>query len=292
MERNLPSTLILYSVDLISSKVHNAAHSNSLDDSVEVRSVSKAIRLIEALGMEPAAVGVSDLARRLELDKGAVSRMLRTLEHAGFVAQDPATQRYTLGLALGVLGHKALRRLDLHSAARPSIEKLADLTGECSHIAVLADKRALYIDQVPPQRGVMVDSPMYTLAPLYCTALGKALLAFQPEPIRERIISSLQYEPYTRRTIVSRMVLEGHLAQVRHDRVAHDDEEYSVGVRCIAAPVFKVDGTACGAIGISGPSPRMTDDRVREWEIAVRDEAAALSRRMGFDETPARAALE
>jgi IclR family transcriptional regulator, KDG regulon repressor len=252
---------------------------------VEVRSVSKAIRLIEALGMEAGPVGVSDLARRLEMDKSSVSRMLRTLEQAGFVAQDPATQRYTLGLALGVLGHKALRRLDLHTAARPSIEKLADLTGECSHIAVLADNRALYIDQVPPQRGVMVDSPMYTLAPLYCTALGKALLAFQTDPVRERIISSLQFEPYTRRTILNRVVLDGHLIQVRRDRVAHDDEEYSIGVRCIAAPVFKVDGTACGAIGISGPSPRMTDDRVREWEIAIRDEAAVLSRRMGFHES-------
>jgi IclR family transcriptional regulator, KDG regulon repressor len=254
---------------------------------VEVRSVSKAIKLIEALGTESVAVGVSDLARRLDMDKSSVSRMLRTLEHGGFVAQDPSTQRYTLGLALGVLGHKALRRLDLHTAARPSIEKLAELTGECSHIAVLADNRALYIDQVPPQRGVMVDSPMYTLAPLYCTALGKALLAFQAEPVRERIIGSIHFEPHTRRTILNRLGLEGQLAQVRHERVAHDDEEYSVGVRCIAAPVFKVDGTACGAIGISGPSPRMTDDRVREWEIAIRDEAAALSRRLGFDETSA-----
>lgn len=250
---------------------------------LEVRSLAKAIRLIEALGSEEGPVGVSELARRLEMDKSSVSRMLRTLEQGGFVAQDAQSQRYTLGLALGILGHKALRRIDLHSAARPTIEKLAELTGECSHIAVLADDRALYIDQAPPQRGMIVDSPMYTLAPLHCTALGKALLAFQPEATRSRILSSMRFEQFTRRTILDRTALEGHLAQVSRNRVAHDDEEYSVGVRCIAAPVFKLNGLACGAVGISGPSPRMTDDRIKDWEIAVRDEAAALSRKLGFD---------
>jgi IclR family acetate operon transcriptional repressor len=250
---------------------------------VEVRSVSKAVRLIEALGKEPGAVGVSDLARRLEMDKSSVSRMLRTLENAGFVTQDPATQRYTLGLALGILGQKALRRLDLHRVGRPTIEKLAEVTGECSHIAVLTDNRALYIDQAPAQRGVMVDSPMYTLSPLYCTALGKSLLAFQTERMRETILDSLRFEEFTRRTIMDRAALERHLMQVQRNGVAHDDEEYSIGVRCIAAPVFKLDGTVCGAVGISGPSPRMTDDRVREWEVLVRNEAAALSRRLGFD---------
>jgi IclR family acetate operon transcriptional repressor len=82
---------------------------------------------------------------------------------------------------------------------------------------------------------------------------------------------------------MDRAALERHLLQVQRNGVAHDDEEYSIGVRCIAAPVFKLDGTVCGAVGISGPSPRMTDDRVREWEVLVRNEAAALSRRLGYD---------
>jgi IclR family acetate operon transcriptional repressor len=217
------------------------------------------------------------------MDKGTVSRMLRTLEAAGFVAREPTTQRYALGLALGILGQKALRRMDLHSAGRPTIEKLAELTGECSHIAVLTDNRALYIDQAPPQRGVMVDSPTYTLSPLYCTALGKSLLAFQPDRIQEEILGSMDFKEFTRRTIMDRTALERHLIQVRRNGVAHDDEEYSIGVRCIASPVFKLDGLVCGAVGISGPSPRMTDDRVREWEVLVRNEAAALSRRLGYD---------
>jgi IclR family acetate operon transcriptional repressor len=239
---------------------------------------------METLGREPGAVGVSELGRQLDMDKSSVSRMLRTLEQAGFVAQDPVTQRYTLGLTLGILGHKALRRIDLRGAARPSLERLAEVTGECSHIAILADNRAFYIDQAAPDRGVIVDAPIGTLAPLFCTALGKSLLAFQPERIREQILSSMVFEPYTRRTIVDRASLETHLVQVKRNRVAFDDEEFSIGVRCIAAPVFRHDGSICGAIGVSGPSPRVTDDRLRDWEVLVREEAADLSRRLGHDE--------
>src|SRR5215213_5217066 len=152
---------------------------------VEIRSVTKAIRLLDMLGQGNGAYGVSELARRVDMDKSSVSRMLRTLEQAGYVEQDPVTQRYSLGLNLGVLGYKALRKMDLRSAARPLLERLAGRTGEGAHMAILADRRAFYVDQVAPDRGVGVDSPIGTLAPLYCTALGKALLAFQPDPICE-----------------------------------------------------------------------------------------------------------
>jgi IclR family acetate operon transcriptional repressor len=259
---------------------------------VEIRSVSKALRLLEALGREQDPAGVSDLARQLDMDKSSVSRMLRTLEQAGFVAQDPVTQRYALGITLGILGQKALRRIDLRDSARSTLERMAERTGECSHMAILADNRAFYIDQAAPGRGVLVDAPVGTLAPLYCTALGKALLAFQPARVREAIVGGLAFEPFTRRTIRDVAGLASALEEVRRNGVAFDDEEYSVGVRCIAAPVFRHDGSVCAAVGVSGPSPRVTDDRLREWEVFVRDEAAALSRRLGFDgaDEPARMA--
>lgn len=250
---------------------------------VEIRSVAKAVRLLEAVGEGSGTHGVSELARRVEMDKSSVSRMLRTLEQAGFVEQDPVTQRYALGLSLGVLGYKALRRMDLRGAARPLLERLAERTGEGSHMAILADRRAFYIDQASPERGVGVDAPIGTLAPLYCTALGKALLAFQPAAIQEELIAGMSFEPYTRRTLVSAQALREHLARVRRQGIAFDDEEYSVGVRCMAAPVFRYDGAVCGAIGISGPSPRMTDARLSEWEPLVLDVARELSLRLGWD---------
>jgi IclR family acetate operon transcriptional repressor len=259
---------------------------------VEVRSVSKAIRLLETLAREPGLFGVSDLARQLSMDKASVSRMLRTLEQVGFVTQEPVTLRYGLGLRIGVLGHTALRRIDVRRAARPFIEKLALETGECAHVAILVDGRAFYIDQAQPDRVVAVDAPVGTLAPLFCTALGKALLAFQPEKEQRSLIASIKFEPYTRRTITDATALETHLASVRSRGIAVDDEEFSVGVRCIAAPVFRYDGTICGAIGVSGPSPRVTDDRLLAWEILMREQACMLSRELGAEPSPLDAVAE
>lgn len=250
---------------------------------MEIRSVTKAIRLLEALASDPVPVGVSELARQLDMDKASVSRMLRTLEQAGFVAQDVHSQRYSLGVALVAMGHKALKRLDLRDAARSSLEALVKITGECAHVAMLVADRSFYLDQMVPERGVSVDAPIGTLAPLHCTALGKAMLAFQEKDVFRRIFSELDFEAFTRRTITDPVTFSKNLSEVRHTAVAHDDEEFSVGVRCLAAPVFRHDGTVCGAIGISGPSPRVTDDKLADWETAVRLEAEAVSARMGFD---------
>jgi DNA-binding IclR family transcriptional regulator len=250
---------------------------------VEIRSVTKAIRLLNALASDPAPIGVSELGRQLEMDKASVSRMLRTLEQAGFVSQDSHSQRYGLGVALVAMGHKALKRVEVRGAARPSLEALVEITGECSHTSILVANRSFYLDQVVPARGVSVDSPVGTLAPLHCTALGKAMLAFQDKKTFDRISSELEFEPFTRRTIVDSATFLKNLADIRRTGIAYDDEEFSVGVRCLAAPVFAHDGRVCGAIGVSGPSPRATDNKMIEWEEAIRREAEAVSARMGFD---------
>lgn len=249
---------------------------------MEIRSVSKAIRLLNLLGEGSGRLSVSELGRIAEMDKSSVSRMMRTLEQAGYVEQDPVTQRYALGLSLGVLGYKALRRMDLRSAARPMLERMTELTGECSHLAILADGRAFYIDQAVTARGLGMDAPIGTLAPLYCTALGKALLAFQPEEEQEEMIQGLVYEPFTRRTLGSPEALRDQLVRVRATGVAFDDEEFSVGVRCMATPVFCYDGSVVGAIGISGPSPRVTDSMISVWEPKILEISRELSARLGW----------
>jgi IclR family acetate operon transcriptional repressor len=258
---------------------------------VEIRSISKAMRLIEAIGENDGSHGVTDLARRLHMDKASVSRILKTLQRGGLVAQDETTRGYTLGLTFVHLGQKALRRIDLRSAAQAALEALADDIGECAQLAVSAGERALYIAQAAPSRGVNIDAPVGTLVPLHCTALGKVLLAFQRDPLRKEMLSRIEMEPYTRRTFNNADALEAHLQAVRRNGVAFDDEEYSVGVRCVAAPVFKHDGLLAGAIGISGPSPRVTDDRINRIEEAVRREAMELSRKIGWEASDVALAL-
>jgi IclR family acetate operon transcriptional repressor len=240
------------------------------------------MRLLEALAKGSGPQGVTELARQVDMDKSSVSRMLRTLEQSGLVARDESSRGYTLGLYLVHLGQKVLRRLDIRAVARTALDALADRTGECSHLAILSGGRALYIEQATPERGVAVEAPVGTLAPLHCTALGKALLAFQPAESIDALLSGTMFEVFTRRTLRDPAALRGHLAQVRELGVAFDDEEFSIGVRCIAAPVFRHDGSVGGAIGISGPSPRVTDDRLQAWTPLIRDQAGAVSLKLGW----------
>jgi len=251
---------------------------------VEIRSVTKAIRLLEELAKERSDCGVSELARTLGMDKSSVSRMLRTLEQSGFVAQNATTQRYSLGLTLAALGYQALKRVNLRDSSRSTLESLAAETGECSHLAVMAEDRAFYVEQVSPAWGVSVDAPVGTLAPLYCTALGKVLLTWQAEARQDQLFSEMTFESFTRRTIMDVNALRAHVVGIRQKGVAYDDEEFSVGVRCIAAPVFRHDGAICGAIGISGPSPRVTDEKMDTWGELLRRKAADLSARLGYRE--------
>ena len=251
---------------------------------VEIRSVSKAIRLLEELSKEPGVFGVSELARAVEMDKSSVSRMLKTLEQSGCVAQDATTQRYQLGVAMAVFGQKALKRLNVRNLAQGPLERIARHTGECAHLAILAAERAFYVEQAAPLRGVSVEAPIGTLAPLHCTALGKVLLAYQPRSRQEAMLEQLQCESFTRRTITDVAALRAHLVVVRETGLGLDDEEFSVGVRCIAAPVFRHDGSIAGAIGISGPSPRVTDDRLKSWGEYIKSETDSFSAQLGFRE--------
>ena len=249
---------------------------------MELKSLSRGLQLLEILSRGPQTQGVTDLARVMEVDKSTVSRLLKTLLRHGYVAQDQTTRSYGLGPGIVPLGQRALRRMDIRAEAKPYLDRLAAATGECAHLAVLYGQSVLYVDQVTSDQTVNVDAPVGTLAPLHCTALGKAMLASQPEGWRADFAGGQPLRAYTGRTITEADDLLRHIETVEAAGVAIDDEEFSVGIRCLAAPVRDHDGGAAGAIGISGPSPRVTDDRLAEWGAVVQLAAAELSTRIGY----------
>ena len=248
---------------------------------MEIRSITKGLRLLEALASAPAPLGVTELARKLDLDKASVSRMLKTLEQSGFVAKDAQSQRFSLGTTLISMGYKALKRLSLLDCAKPALIDLVEKTGESAHLGILIEDRVFYLDQLAPQLAIGADLAVGSLVPVHCTALGKVLLAFQSNDFRDEIIGRLKFESYTNKTIGNARAFSEHLDIVKAEGVAHDDEEFSVGVRCIAAPIFRYDDTVCGAIGISGPVPRFTRAKLARWQDLLKEGAVAISRRMG-----------
>ena len=195
-------------------------------------------------------ISVTEIAGHLGVDKGSASRLVATLAVYGFAEKDEMTRRYHLGPQVVSLSRSVLVRLPLREAAKPFLRQLMERTGECAHLAVAAQGKALYIDQVESPATLRVNAQVGTMNPLHCTSLGKVLLAFGLLEIPETL------EVYTSHTITDPAVLGTHLESVRQAGYAVDDEEFDLGVRCIAAPVFDFRGRIAGAIGISGPATR------------------------------------
>ncbi len=243
----------------------------------EIQALAKGLKILKLLEHARNGMGTTEVANQMSIDKSSASRLLHTLANYGFVEQDEVTARYSLGPQLLSLGQHLLNRITLRDHARPYLHQLVDKTGECAHLAILAQGQALYIDQVESTAALRVESEIGTLSPLHCTALGKVMLAFGNCRFPEEL------KAFTHRTVTDRATLEAQLLQTDRRGYAIDDEEYNYGVRCVAGPVYDHRSALVGAIGISGPAGRVTLERIDEFGTVVKDTATALSSRLGYD---------
>jgi len=242
----------------------------------EIRSLARGLEILDLLGKDREDVGVTELAGLLGVDKASASRLVATLARHGYIEKDPSTRRCRLGPRLVALGRRQLSQLPLHEAAAPFLQALMERTGECAHLGVAAQGEVLYIGQAESPATLRVNVHVGQTAPLHCTALGKVLLASGTVEIPTRL------GRFTPRTITAGGRLAKHLAAAQNQGYAVDDEEFDPGVRCLAAPVFDHHSHVAGAIGISGPTTRMTDRRLPRLAAIVMEVASELSERMGF----------
>jgi len=248
-------------------------------------SVANSLRLIKAFSEDHYEIGISDLAKRLGLAKSTVHRLASTLLEQGMLEQNAGDGKYHLGLALFELGTLVRRKMDFTVEARPYLRTLAERTGETVHLAILDHDSVLYIITHESKQALRMGSKVGTRVPVHSTAVGKTLLAFQPEAEIARIIAR-GLPASAPSTIVDPRVLQRELAQVRARDYAVDDEESEVGLRSIAAPVRSHSGNVIAAISIAGPVHRMTKKMLLGWVKELADAAAAVSQRLGWARSP------
>jgi len=242
----------------------------------EIQSLARGLRILEILADSPRGVSVTELAEQLDLDKGSASRLVATLANYAYAEKDPISRRYSLGPQVVSLSRSLLSRLPLREVAKPFLRELMEKTGECAHAGILAQKRVLYIDQVESPASLRVNAEVGSLAPLHCTALGKVLLAWCRGIVPENL------ERFTEHTLTTPDALRRNLEVVREQGYAVDDEEFDLGVRCVAAPVFDYREKVIGCIGISGPVTRMTPDKMSAFAELVLQISGKLSEKMRF----------
>ncbi len=243
----------------------------------EVQSLARGLQIIEKLALSPVSLSITELAEEYGVDKGSISRMMQTLANYGFAEREPDGRKYVLGPQVVRLSRLLLMKTPLRDTAKPFLKQLVTQTGECSHLAVLSQGQALYIDQEESSSVLRVTTGVGTIAPLHCTALGKVFLAYSNAP------ASPELTAYTFRTITDQTILDRHLEIVRNQGFAMDDEEYNQGVRCIAVPIFDYRNKCVGAIGISGPTSRLSLEQLQSAAKIVVEVGKNLSSKLSFE---------
>ena len=250
-----------------------------------IQTVSNALRVLEVFS-EKDEIGVSDLSRRLGLHKNNVFRLLATLEENGYIEQSARSEQYRLGPSCLELGRAFARGNTLLRSARPILAELSAALGETVHIAKLRGSEVIHLDSEVPEQLILTSSRIGLRLPANCTAMGKVLLAgLAPEP-RAKLVNELFSQPDsesgTPNTIVDRDKFSEHLSSVAIQGFGVDLEEHEVGLCCVAAPVFDESGQTVAAISASGPSFRLTQDRLLGTVApAVVAAANKLSRNLG-----------
>jgi IclR family transcriptional regulator, KDG regulon repressor len=221
------------------------------DDPVVNKSLHKALLILACFTESQPDWGVSDLARHLGIGKSSVSTMLSTLANLNFVYQSPVTRRYSLGLRCLELGYVTSSNLLLRNYAFPILESLIQ-DGRIVYMAILYRDSVLYIETLFPIRRQVNYSSVGRCAPLYCTAIGKAMLAHMPEQYIQQYVQSTTLNPLTPNTITNAQKLTDELETIRTQGYALDRQEVELGIQCVGAVIRGNRGTVIGAISISG----------------------------------------
>ncbi len=252
-----------------------------MEDRYAIRSVDRAIDILECVAGENGVLTVDQIAAATGLPKTTAFRVLATLAARRLVERDEQTGAYRLGMLSLVIGARAMGDLDLRRSARPHLEQLVADTGETVHLSILSDDKALCIDKLDASRSMRMASFVGFLDPLHCSGVGKALLAFQDEPTRAQLLARMQLEPHTPHTITDRPGLVAQIDEIRARGYAIDDEEIEEGLRCVAAPIRDHSGHVVAAVSISGPTTRVTEENLKTLANAVESCAQTISRELG-----------
>jgi len=245
-----------------------------------VGAARRCLQVLEVLASEPYLFTLADIAETLSLPKSSLYRLLSLLSDAGYIEEEPATKRYSLSAKVLWIGSSYLRGSPVQRCAHSALIQLSNATGAMSHLGVWDSGTVLILHTADPPNAASLFVEVGERRPLHATALGKALLAWRPAEDVKRLCEA-GLPAFTPRTITTPEALEEELERVRQMGAAIDNEEYALGLRCVAAPVRNQSGVVA-AMGISGDLNLITDEALPRLTKQVRDMALQVSAQLGF----------
>ena len=247
-----------------------------------MKSLDKAIDVLECFIDMDEWVQLSELAQASGLDKSTVNRIVLTWVKRGYLKQAEKRGKYTLGTKFFDFSGIIKRRSKIRDIAMPHLIKLAKLSKESVILSILDGQYAAYNEVIPCEFPLKIVPDEGTKVPLYSTGVGKILLAGMAEAEINNYIATTPLEPFTANTITHPDLLKAHIAIITKEDVAFDEEEFSLGVSNVSAGVKDSEGKTIAAVGILGPSVRLTRRRMTEMAPNVKKCASEISKELGY----------
>jgi IclR family acetate operon transcriptional repressor len=249
------------------------------EDAASVQSLDRAIQLLRLVS-DGDGLSLTALSRASGLAPSTVYRMLTTLQHHGVAEFEETDQLWFTGVELFRMGASFLRRRKLAERGRAIIEELRAATGETANLAVAEKDAVVFVTQAESHEAIRAFFRPGTRGPYHASGIGKAILAFREPGARKSALPG-KLAGFTPKTLIDREALDADFALTRQRGYALDDEERTLGMRCIAAPVFNEFGEPFGGVSVSGPSVRVDDAFIARVGPLVVEAAAALTRAVG-----------
>ncbi|MDH3243474.1 MAG: IclR family transcriptional regulator [Saprospiraceae bacterium] len=235
-----------------------------------IKSLDKGLRMLEIIGRSDSPLTSSDLGKMLGINRSSAFRLLNTLKQRGFVVNSANSKALVLGPSIRALASDNTWLYTLSQVARRHLQRLADMTGETAHIAVLEGHHTLIIDNEMSPRSIGVNVQKGDIGLIYCTAVGKALLLDHSKADLQKLLGRSLLLPRTPHTKTSLEELISELLASQSRGYVLDDEEYLMGVRCIGSAIRDASGRIVASVGISAPLERLLPDQYDQVGAMVR----------------------
>ncbi len=259
----------------------------NIDDDAEdrrrggVQSLGRAFAILEEVARHREGIGLAELSKLVGLHNSTTFHLAKTMVSLGYIRQERDSRRYRVGRPLFALAASALDEVEMVNLATPVLEDLSRETGESGHFAVRMGDTVVVIARTSGAGAFQLTDRVGVVRPAHCTALGKIILAaLRPDQLK-RFLERVELKPSTKKSITEPSVLLREIAEIRRSAIAFDDGEFNPEVRCVAVPVYNFTGEVIGALGISGPIWRMSDQVLQARAKLVRTAANRLSGEFG-----------
>jgi IclR family transcriptional regulator, acetate operon repressor len=249
--------------------------------SESVQSLLRALGIINRLSKAEDGMTLTRIAESVDLAPSTAHRLLTTLEQERYVRFDPERRLWSVGVQTFVAGCAFLKTRDLVGVARPYMRALMEECRETVNLAIQDDREAMYVHQIERAAIMRPLAKPGARVPLYCSGVGKALLAAKTDGELESLLPEGGARRLTANTIVSRSALREDIARVRERGFAVDNEEHAVGLRCVAALVFNELREPMAAISVSGPTTRISHSNIPRIGELLRQKAAGITAKLG-----------